>query len=61
MEWPVSGGPAWGAFCPLHCRSPMDAWELMRTKTAGKPLGAGAGRPQPSDQPGGGAPRSSVA
>lgn len=61
MEWPVSGGPVRGASCPLHRRSAKDAWELMRTKTARKPPGAGAGRPQLADQPGGGAPRSSVA
>lgn len=61
MEWPVSGGPARGASCPFHRPSATNAWELMRTKAAGKPLGAGAGRPQPADQPGGGAPRSAVA
>lgn len=44
MEWPVSGGPVRGASCPLHRRSAKDAWELMRTKTTGKPPGAGAGR-----------------
>lgn len=58
MEWPVSDGPARGASCPLHLRSATDAWELKRTKTAGMPLGAEAGRPQPADQPGGGAPGS---
>lgn len=46
---------------PLHCQSATDAWESMRTEAAGKPLGAGAGRPQLADQRGGGAPRSSVA
>lgn len=46
---------------PLHRRSVTDAWELMRAAAAGKPPGAGAGRQQPADQPGGGALRSPVA